>query len=574
MASPRTIKLASVIGGLAFLALLGLAAVWYWPPRETAEKLDPWFEDVTDAAGIDFVHDAGDLGQYLTIQQNGSGVALFDFDGDGKLDIYLLTLGGPDSPSTNRLYKNMGNGTFKDVTAGSGLGIKGINTGVAIGDINNDGKPDVVVTQYGGIKLFLNKGGGKFEDITAQAGLENPGWATSAAFVDYNKDGFLDLVVANYVDYDKRKVCVGRDGLREFCGPAHFNGTPTRLFRNLTGRGEGIRFEDVTLAAGLAKAPGPGLGVYCADFNGDGLPDIFIANDQKPNHLWINHEDGTFTEEASFYGLAVDGMGNAQAGMGIGIGDVDGDGRFDIFISHTRIEYHTLWLQKKRGMFQDATSAAGLMNAGRRSTGFGTAVADFDNDGWPDIVLANGGVARDHARADARQHDFLTAYGERNQLFRNLGSGTFRDISDHNPALCGTPNVARGLAYGDLHGDGALDLVLTTIADRARVFRNVAKSRGNWLMVQAFDPRLNRDAYGAELVVKAGDRSLLRIVNPSDSYQSSNDPRAHFGLGAATGYDSIQVLWPDGLREEFTGEAANRVRKLERGRGKKLGGTP
>jgi hypothetical protein len=563
-----------ILVGALFLLLGAGGAAFYClrPHGGDAPSADPspWFEDVTDKTGIDFVHDAGDLSKYLTTQINGCGVALFDFDGDGHLDIYLLTHGGPKSKSINRLYKNMGDGTFKDVTEGSGLGIAGYSTGVAIGDVNNDGWPDVLVTQYGGVRLFLNNGNGTFTDVTEQSGLKNPLWATSANFVDYNRDGWLDLVVVNYLEIDPTWVCRAPGGAREYCGPTRFPGTVSKLFRNLGPVGKGrVRFQDVTVEAGLAKAAGPGLGVYCADFNGDGWPDIFIANDGKPNHLWINQKNGTFTEEGFFRGVAVDSIAQSQANMGIAIGDVENVGLFDIYITHLTGERNTLWRQgPRRGQFRDQTSRAGLLGSQWRGTGFGTLMGDFDQDGWIDIAVVNGRIAEGSKTPNPALREHLKYYSERNQLFRNEEAGKFRDVSRLNPGFCGTPNVARGLAAGALFGDGALALVYTTVADRARIVRNVAQKRGHWLLVKALDPRLKRDAYGAEVIVRSGPRKWLRIINPGDSFQSSSDPRAHFGLGSASSYDAVQVVWPDGRVEVFPGGSADRVLVLRRGEGK------
>jgi hypothetical protein len=551
------------------LVLLPLGCTRTQQPEEDPAASGPvLFEDVSDEVGVDFVHDAGDLSRYQLPQIHGSGVALFDFDGDGLLDIYLLTHGGPKSPSTNRLFKQLPNGTFKDVSKGSGLDIAGFNTGVAIGDVNNDGKPDVLVMQYGGVKLFLNNGNGTFTDVTEQAGLNNPLWATSAAFFDYDRDGWLDLVVVNYLENDPSFVCRSPTGEREFCGPRVFPGTVSKLFRNLGGG----RFRDVTVAAGLAGKPGPGLGVCCADFNGDGWPDIFIANDGAPNHLWINQKDGTFKEEAFLHGLAVDALGQPGAGMGVAAGDVDGKGLFSVFVTHLTSEYNNLWMQgPKRGSFRDRTAAAGLALLDWRGTGFGTVMGDFDNDGWLDIAVVNGRIARGTRTPNPALGKRLAGYAERNQLFHNEGKGRFRDVSRGNPSFCGTPNIARGLAAGDLNGDGGLDLVLTTVAGRARVFRNVAPARGHWLLVRAFDPRLQRDAYGAEVIVEAGGRRFTRLINPAESYQSSSDPRAHFGLGAeAAAFETIRVRWPDGLEEVFPGGRADRAVTLRRGGGRQV----
>jgi hypothetical protein len=310
------------------------------------------------------------------------------------------------------------------------------------------------------------------------------------------------------------------------------------------------------------------LGVVCADFDGDGWPDVFIANDGKPNHLWINQKNGTFKEEAVPCSVAHNGMGQAQAGMGIALGDVDGDGLFDLYVSHLASEGNTLWRQGPRGLFQDRTAAAGLGGAVGRGTGFGTLFADFDNDGALDIAVVNGSVA---ASASAVVKDwslgpFWSRYGERNQLFRNDGKGGFREVSADNAPFCGAINVGRGLVQGDIDGDGGVDLLVTTIGGPARLFRNVAPGRGHWLRVRAFDPGPGHDVLGAEVRVRAGGKTQVRWLHPAESYLCSSEPRAHFGLGAADRVESIEVLWPDGYREVFPGCAADgpvEVRKKE-----------
>ncbi len=524
---------------------------------------------MTDEVGLDFVHDAGPLeGNYRMPEIMGSGCALFDFDGDGLLDVYLLNNGGPTG-RPNKLYKQLPDGTFKDVSKGSGLDFSGSCMGVAIGDVNNDGLPDVLVTECGRARLFLNNGDGTFTDVSKQAGIDNPGWGTSAAFLDYDRDGWLDLVVVNYVDYDPAWRCTSPGGAPDYCAPKVFAGTVTRLFRNLGGRGlapKQARFEDVTASSGLARAPGPGLGVVCADFTGDGWPDVFVANDGKPNHLWVNQKNGTFKEEGVVRGVAYNAMGQAEAGMGAAFGDVNGDGLPDLFVTHLTGETHTLWRQGPPGLFRDRTGAAGLATPRWRGTGFGVVLADFDNNGGLDVAIANGRVARGPATAP-HLGPHLSPYGERNQVFANDGAGHFRDVSPANDALCGTANVARGLARGDFNGNGGVDLLLTTVAGRARLLRNVAPERGHWLSVRALTAKGGRDSHGAEVLARAGARSWRRLVCPNDSYLCSSDARAHFGLGTVERVDHVEVTWPDGKRERFSGGAVDRQLTLRQGKG-------
>ena len=319
----------------------------------------PWFVDVSDKVGLNFIHDPGPVGNYFFPQIVGSGAAFFDYDNDGRLDIYLVQNAGPHSSSRNRLFHQEADGRFTDVSAGSGLDITGFGMGVAIADVNNDGWCDVLVTEFGRIRLFRNNGNGTFTDITKEAGLDDPLWATSAAFFDYDRDGWLDLVVVNYVDYDPSIACSVPSGKKDFCGPKSFRGTVAKLFHNLGGKagaaGGAVRFEDVTLSSGLGQLTGPALGVVCADFNGDRWPDILVANDGKPNHLWINQKDGTFKDEAVMRGLATNRVGQPEANMGIALGDVSGDGLFDVVSTHLTEETHTLWKQKPRGVFSDRT---------------------------------------------------------------------------------------------------------------------------------------------------------------------------------------------------------------------------
>jgi hypothetical protein len=562
-------------GSALLTAVLLVAAGCRQPNPEAAEEPPPagpnWFRDVSAEVGLNFVHEAGPVGKYFMPQIMGSGAAVLDYNNDGILDLYLIQNGGPDSKARNRLYRGCADGRFEDVSAGSGLDVAGWGMGVAVGDFDNDGWVDVYVSQYGGGRLFRNKGDGTFEDVTHAAGVEQPCWGTSCCFVDYDRDGWLDLVVVNYVDYEPSLECSAAHGKRDYCHPSAFFGTDIRLFHN-RGRdaaGKWLGFEDVTRAAGLSKRM-PGLGVACADLNGDGWPDILAANDAQPNCLWVNRKDGTFADEALTRGLAINGFGQTQSNMGVTLGDVGGTGRLDVFITHLTEETHTLWRQVEPGFFRDETVRSGLSASRWRGTGFGTILADFDLDGAPDIAVVNGRVSRGQAAKVPGLDQYWWPYAERNQLFVNDGTGHFTDVSLSNPAFCGKPALGRGLVWADFDGDGRIDLLTTEVAGPARLYRNVAERKGHWLSVRAVDPALRRDAYGATVTIRAGKRRWVGMINPGQSYLSSGAARAHFGLGAVDRVEEIRVDWPDGrLSEIFRRHEVDRVQLLERGKGEK-----
>lgn len=544
-------------------------------PAPATEPTDAqWFEDITGKLGLAFRHQAGPTGGYFMPQVMGSGVAVFDADNDGRFDLVLLNNAGPHSGITHRFYRQNPDGTFRDTTAGSGLDMAGYGMGVAVGDIDNDGWVDVYISQYLGGRLFRNRGDGTFEDVTTPAGVTLPHWGSSCAFFDYDRDGWLDLVVVNYLDYDPSQTCRVGGGRPDFCHPNHFKGTASRLFRN---RGAGANgkwagFTDVSAESGLAAKPSSGLGVVCADFTGDGWPDILVANDARPNHLWVNQRNGTFTEDAVAKGLAYDGAGHPLANMGVALADLDGDGRLDVFVTHLTSELHTLWRQDIPGQFRDATVATGLAASKWRGTGFGTIALDFDHNGHTDLAVVNGRIARARTTSPNVRPElpaFWHDYAERNQLFANAGGGKFRDASPANPGFCSTSEVARGLAWADLDGDGAMDLITTSIEGPARIFRNVAPKAGHWLIVRAFDPGLKRDAYGAMITVTAKGVNRVAVATPAQSYCSSGDPRAHFGLGAASTFDQVRIDWPDGTWETFPGGPADRVVTFNKGSGRK-----
>ncbi len=532
--------------------------------------------DITETARLVFRHRAG--GEPFFVPRSiGSGAALLDADGDGKLDLYLVQNAGPESNVRNCLLRQTSDLQFEDISAGSGLDVAGWGMGCAAGDVNNDGRVDLLLTEYGRIRLFLNDsstGSVRFRDVTQEAQLENPGWATSVSFLDYDVDGALDLVVVNYLDYDPSRACSDAGGRPDFCGPQVFAPVVARLFRQVPAESRQAipRFEDVTLASGLGAKPGAGLGVACADFTGDGRIDIFTANDGMPNHLWVQQANGTFSEEAGIRGLAYNAIGQAQANMGVAWGDANGDGRMDLFVTHRANEMHTLWSQQSEGLFADLTVGTGISKTKWRGEGFGTVLADLDRDQDLDLALVNGLVLRaaedDHADVAADVGEFWRPYAQRNQILMNGGNGMFSDSYGQNRDFCGEARVSRGLACGDLNDDGKLELLVTTIDGPARLYQATGDADHHWLIVRAVDPRWKRDAYGAQVFVTVGDQTQSRQINPGYSFLTSNDPRAHFGLGSSQRYDRIRVVWPDGLDEIFDGGEANRVMTIERGAGR------
>jgi hypothetical protein len=565
----------------------GNAPVHNKPTSNTPESPDgpPWFEEITDKVGLNFSHDPGeDLEQYRLYECMGSGCAIADLDGDGLPDLILLTNAGPLSKSTNKIYRQKKDHTFEDVTIGSGIDFPGWNMGIAIGDVNNDGKPDILITQYNGVKLLLNKGGMKFEDVTNESGLINLQWGASAAFLDFDRDGWLDLCIVNYVLFDPSRPCQGPVGHKgnewffrpEYCGPRKFAGSASKLFRNrgreLTEaknpKGPRVSFEDVSMKSGIGGKTGPGLGIAVADFDGDGWPDIFITNDMEPNCLWMNKRDGTFTEEAMARGVARSARGDANAGMGIAIGDASNTGLLDLYVTHLAMQTNILWKQGPPGSFRDVTAAWGLNALRWNGTGFGTVMADFDNDGWVDIAIVNGGIVRPkQERKKPGLSPHWEPYGERNQVLANVEGKKFRDISHNNPAFCEYFTVARGLACGDIDGNGSLDLLVNATGEKARLFKNVAPNRGHWVSVRAFDPSCHRDAIGAKVVARTDNIQRVRMIGSGESYLSACPLVAHFGLGKADKVDEYEVTWPDGTRERFSGGPVDRSIELRRGSG-------
>ena len=530
----------------------------------------PIFVDASDRLGLVFTHDAGVEGRYFMPESLGSGGALLDYDNDGDLDVYLVNGAYRDprrraaQPLKNRLFRQGVDGRFTDVTAGSGLGDEGYGMGVAVGDYDNDGDVDVYVCNTGPDTLYRNNGDGTFVDVSRAAGVDNPHWASSALFFDYDNDGDLDINVVNYVAWKASVVCTDPAGRADYCGPQRYPGVADVLYRN-DGNG---RFTDVSATAGLARAPSKGLGHVAADFDGNGLADLFVANDRVANQLWLNQGDGSFRENALLLGAALDALGHAGASMGIALGDADGDAALDLYVTQLFNENNNLLRGLGARGFAEETAAAGLTGSDLPLTGFGTGFFDYDNDGDLDLAVVNGRVIRGPLLTAARPADYWDEYAEPNLLFANDGQGTFRDVSARAGDFASLVENSRGLAFGDVDNDGDLDLLVTNEGGRARLLLNQGAAGRHWLLVHVVDPRLRRHAIGARVSVQVAGRELHRFVSAAYSYQSSSDLRVHFGLGAAMAVDRIRVRWPDGRLETFPGRPADQIITLEKGKGR------
>jgi enediyne biosynthesis protein E4 len=556
----------------------------------------PLFIESAESTGLKFTHVNGASGQYYMAEQMGAGVALFDYDNDGDLDVFLVQDGPLDGTTTPRasgpscrLFRNdlaSGGGKralrFTDVTERAGLALRNYGMGVAVADYDGDGDLDLFVTSFGPDTLFRNNGDGTFTDVTAQAGVSDPLWSTSAAFIDYDRDGDLDLFVANYLDFNlaSNKVCHDAVGTRDYCSPRAYHPVPDKLYRN---EGNG-RFTDVTEASGISKADGAGLGVTTGDYDADGWPDLYVANDATPNQLWVNHHDGTFVDEGMLSGAALNAAGNPEGSMGIASGDFDRDGHEDLFVTNIIGETFALYVSDGKGNFEDARVKAGLAAPTAAFTGFGTDWVDYDNDGWLDLFIANGAV-----NIIPAQRGEPSPFRMRNQLFHNeLGTnpgvrsrapasapGRAGTFFTETSALAGPAferaEIARGAAFGDLDNDGDVDIVVTNNGGPVRLLLNQAHesgSRNHWLEIRAEDGPKNRFGFGAWIgVERAGMPALWRRVRTDGSYLSANDVRVHVGLGAAPEVTAIVVQWLDGTRERWTDIKSDDVVTLRRGSG-------
>jgi hypothetical protein len=556
--------------------------------RMEARSSTPIFKEVAEQVGLKFQHFNGMTGKFYLPEITGSGAALFDFDNDGDLDVFLVqgNLLEPNTrpadtlfpwrgsqPPQGKLFRNdltinkdgSRRLSFTDVTESSGIVANGYGMGVAIGDINNDGLPDLYVTNLGSNQMYLNKGNGKFVDVTKESGTDDSRWSTSASFFDYDRDGWLDLMIVNYADFSVTNSpnCFAATTARDYCTPRVFRAPGNRLLHN---KGNGS-FEDVTAAAGVDKEFGHGLGIVTADFNDDGWIDIYVANDGDPNQLWINQKNGTFSNEALLAGAAINRNGQAEAGMGVDAGDFDGNGTDDIFVTHLMDETNTLYTNMTRGLFEDRTREAGLGMPGRRFTGFGTLFFDYDNDGWLDLFIANGAV---QLLPDLVRKKDPFPLGQPNQLFHNTGKGSFVEVTDQAGPELQLIEVSRGAAFGDLDNDGDTDVLVTNNNGPTRLYLNQVGNQNHWLGLKVTG-KSGRDMLGARIEVIVSEKNVLRRRARTDgSYLSANDPRVLVGLGNATRVETVRVRWPDGSGEEWKDLKADQYVSLKQGSGSVL----
>jgi hypothetical protein len=523
------------------------------------------FRDITTRAGIRFVHNNGAFGKKYLPETMGPGCAFIDYDNDGWPDILLLN--GQDwpghakgTPNTLKLYHNNHDGTFTDVTRKAGLAVPMYAMGVAVGDYDNDGYDDIFVTALGQSRLFHNNGNGTFTDVTKAAGLWGPNeFSTSAAWVDYDRDGKLDLVVANYVQWsiESDLYCTLDGAHRSYCTPESYKGASARLWHNL---GNG-KFENATQKAGLYDPTSKSLGVAILDYNGDGWPDILLANDTQPNKLYLNKHDGTFEEKGISAGIAFSEDGAARAGMGVDAGDYDRSGYPSIIITNFANQMLSLYHNEGNGLFVDEAPRSEVGRATLVTLGFGCFFFDYDNDGWPDIFVADGHIEDAIERVQKR-----VSYAEPPHVFRNLSAGQFQEVTNSLGAAFASPKVARGAAYADIDNDGALDVLLTTNGGPAYLFHNEGGTNHS-LRVKLLGTKSNRDGIGAVVRVASGKDHQWQMLRSGSSYLSQSELVLTFGLGTTAKVDAIEVQWPSGHVDKIANIPASQTITVEEGKG-------
>jgi hypothetical protein len=526
------------------------------------------FTDVRESAKITFQQDSTQTEEKYYLETMGTGVGWIDYDQDGLMDLFFVQSAAtdiykPPHPLRSALYRNNGDGTFTDVTDKAGVGGEGhYGQGVAVGDFDNDGYPDLYVTGYGSAILYHNNGNGTFTDITAKAGVaDSGGWSTSAGWFDYDKDGWLDLVVTNYIDWTpKNNLWCGehRPGYRSYCHPGNYKGQRIKLYHN---NHDGT-FTDVSDASGVGKPEAKGMGVVLADFNNDGWPDIAIANDSWPNFLFINKHNGTFEDVSLISGLAASEDGRYEAGMGIDAADVDGDGWQDVYITHLDFELNRLYRNSQDGTFTDETFRSGLGNKAVLMSGVAMKFLDYDNDGWNDILQLNGSMLDNVALYHAE-----VSYKEPLLMFHNSGKGQFEKTSDSLGPDFMRPIVGRGLATADYDNDGDIDIVTNNRGDYPSLLRNDGGNANHWITIQLIGTKSNRDGIGASLKLTSEGFVHVEQAKGGSSYMSASDPRIHFGLGKRTKIDSLEITWPSGHMDRLTNVSIDQIITVKEGEG-------
>jgi enediyne biosynthesis protein E4 len=526
------------------------------------------YTDVRKEAGITFLQDATQTEEKYYLETMGTGVAWLDYDQDGLMDLFFVQSAAtdiykPPHPLRSALYHNNGDGTFTDITEKAGLaGEEHYGQGVAVGDFDNDGYPDIYVTGYGRGILYRNNRDGTFTDITAKAGVaDEGGWSTSAGWFDYDKDGWLDLVVTNYIEWSpKNNIYCGehRPGYRSYCHPGNYKGQKNKLYHN---NHDGT-FTDVSDASGVGKPESKGMGVVLADFNNDGWTDIAIANDSWPNFLFLNKHDGTFQDVSLVSGMAASEDGRYEAGMGIDAADVDGDGWQDVYITHLDFELNRLYHNNHDGTFNDDTYRSGIGNKAILLSGVSMKFLDYDNDGWPDILQLNGAMLD-----NVHLYHGEVSYKEPLLMFRNLGKGQFDKVSDSLGPDFMRPIAGRGLATADYDNDGDIDIVTNNRGDYPSLLHNDGGNANHWLEILLIGAKSNRDGIGASLKLTSEGISHIEQAKGGMSYMSANDPRIFFGLGKRTKIDSLEITWPSGLVEKLTNVPIDKIIAIKEGAG-------